>query len=210
MNIHSVMAKRSVRRSRMAPPARPVETGKRQAILDAALDLFAERGFHGTAVPLVAERAGVGAGTVYRYFASKEALVNELFQLWKHELGRTLLYEFPVAAPMRAQFREVWTRLHGFAAVHPKAVAFLELHHHRDYLDARSRAVEDAVLLPLFQFVGSAQQRGDIKRIAPEVLMAMVYGTFAALVRASWEKRVTLTPELLDEAEETLWKAIRA
>src|SRR5258706_8131639 len=182
MNIHSVMTRRSISHKRIAPPAVPLEVGKRQAILDAALDLFAARGFHGTAVPLVAERAGVGAGTVYRYFASKEALVNDLFQFWKHELGRALLYEFPLAAPMRTQFHEVWTRMHRFAAVHPKAVAFLELHHHRDYLDARSRAVEDAVLLPLFQFVMSAQERGDIQPIAPEVLMAMVYGTFTALL----------------------------
>jgi TetR/AcrR family transcriptional regulator, repressor of fatR-cypB operon len=210
MNIHSVMARRSVPHKQVVPPAVPVETGKRQAILDAALDLFAERGFHGTAVPLVAERAGVGAGTVYRYFDSKEALVNELFQFWKHELGRALLYEFPVGAPMQEQFHEVWTRLHRFAAVHPKAVAFLELHHHRDYLDARSRAVEDAVLLPLYQFVGSAQERGDIKPVPAEVLMAMVYGTFTALLRASSEKRLTLTPALLDAAETALWEAIRA
>jgi len=146
---------------------------------------------------------------VYRYFESKEALVNELFQFWKHELGRALLYEFPVGAHMRQQFHEVWTRLHRFALVHPKAVAFLELHHHRDYLDARSRAVEDAVLLPLFQFVLTAQEQGSIKPIQPEVLMAMVYGTFTALLRASWEKRITLTQAVLDEAEKALWEAIR-
>jgi TetR/AcrR family transcriptional regulator, repressor of fatR-cypB operon len=191
------------------PPAVPVEAPKRQAILDAALDLFAERGFHGTAVPLVAQRAGVGAGTVYRYFASKEALVNELFQFWKHELGRTLLTDFPLTAGMRQQFHEVWRRISQFAAVHPKAVAFLELHHHRDYLDARSRAVEEAVLLPLFQFVLTAQEKRSIKPVQPEILMAMVYGTFTALLRASWEKRLTLTPAVLDEAENTLWEAIR-
>jgi AcrR family transcriptional regulator len=208
MNIHSVMARRSLKHSRLPPPAVPVDTGKRQAILDAALDLFAERGFHGTAVPLVAERAGVGAGTVYRYFASKEALVNELFQFWKHELGRALLYDFPIQAEMREQFHEVWLRLNRFAAVHPKAVAFLELHHHRDYLDARSRAVEDAVLLPLYQFVLSAQERGSLKPIRPEVLMAMVYGTFTGLLRAATEKKLPLTPALLDEAEAALWEAI--
>jgi TetR/AcrR family transcriptional regulator, repressor of fatR-cypB operon len=53
-------------------------TGKREAILNAALQLFTEFGFHGTAMPQVAERAGVGAGTIYRYFTSKEALVNTL------------------------------------------------------------------------------------------------------------------------------------
>ena len=36
--------------------------GKREAILNAALRLFTERGFHGTAMPLVAELAEVGAG----------------------------------------------------------------------------------------------------------------------------------------------------
>ena len=46
---------------------------KREAVLGAALELFVERGFHGTTVPEIAERAGVGAGTIYRHFASKEA-----------------------------------------------------------------------------------------------------------------------------------------
>ena len=44
-------------------------------IISAALKLFAERGFHGTAVPEVAKEAGVGAGTIYRYFEHKEALM---------------------------------------------------------------------------------------------------------------------------------------
>jgi AcrR family transcriptional regulator len=44
---------------------------KRDAILDAALELFAEFGFYGTAVPQVAEKAKVGAGTIDRYFENK-------------------------------------------------------------------------------------------------------------------------------------------
>ena len=51
---------------------------KRRRILDAALGLFAERGFHGTAVPLVAGRAEVGAGTIYRFFESKEEIALAL------------------------------------------------------------------------------------------------------------------------------------
>ena len=182
---------------------------KRQAILDAALDLFAERGFHGTAVPLVADRAGVGAGTVYRYFDSKEALVNELFQFWKQLLGRALLEDFPLNKGTRAQFHEIWKRLFEFAALHPKAVAFLELHHHRDYLDARSRAVESALLTPLKAFVLDAQKQKTLRPTTPEVLMAMVYGTFTALLRASAEKHITLSQALLDEAENALWDAVR-
>src|SRR5262245_37923422 len=52
--------------------ARPAE------ILDAALDLFAERGFAATRMDDVAARAGVTKGTVYLYFKTKEELFKAL------------------------------------------------------------------------------------------------------------------------------------
>ena len=69
-----------------ATAAASSKTDKRGAILEAALSLFVERGFHGTAVPALADRAGVGAGTIYRYFKNKEGLVNELYREWKSAL----------------------------------------------------------------------------------------------------------------------------
>jgi AcrR family transcriptional regulator len=49
-----------------------------QEILDAALDLFAERGFAATRMDDVAARAGVTKGTVYLYFKSKDELFKAL------------------------------------------------------------------------------------------------------------------------------------
>lgn len=47
---------------------------KRRAILQQAIRTFAELGFRGSDVQVIADRAGVGKGTVYRYFRSKEDL----------------------------------------------------------------------------------------------------------------------------------------
>ncbi len=55
------------------------KSDKRCAIVRATLDLVAEQGFHGAPMALVAERAGVAAGTIYRYFESKDVLINEVF-----------------------------------------------------------------------------------------------------------------------------------
>jgi len=41
---------------------------KREEIMQAALELIAEHGFHGAPMAMIAEKAGVGAGTIYRYF----------------------------------------------------------------------------------------------------------------------------------------------
>ena len=69
---------------------------KREAILQAALELFVERGFYGTAVPEIADRASVGAGTIYRYFESKEALVNAIYRQEKLRFGHLGEAEYEV------------------------------------------------------------------------------------------------------------------
>ncbi len=205
MNIHSAM--RAARR-RNAPRKR-VEESPRQAILDAACELFADRGFNGTAVPLVAELAGVGAGTVYRYFDSKEALVNALYQFWKERFGRTLMDGFPFQAPVRDQFRFFWRKIDEFARKHARAFAFLELHYHSAYLDAKSRRLEIEILGPIKAFIEDAQRSGVLKDLPAELIMALVYGSFVGLVRASWAGYLALTPEVLDAAEASVWDAIR-
>jgi AcrR family transcriptional regulator len=53
---------------------------RRQAILDAALAIFAERGFDAARLDDVAARAGVAKGTLYLYFHDKEALFEELIR----------------------------------------------------------------------------------------------------------------------------------
>src|SRR3954451_9947949 len=76
MNIHSVMAvNAAVARKTDAPPG-----PKRDAILRAAIDVFAERGYFNAQVADVARAAGVAAGTVYLYFKSKDDLLISIFE----------------------------------------------------------------------------------------------------------------------------------
>jgi AcrR family transcriptional regulator len=182
---------------------------KREAILDAALELFAAKGYHGTTVPEVADRAMVGAGTVYRYFENKEALVNALYQKWKTELGRMLMRDFPYDQPIRSQFHELWRRVTQFATQHGRALDFLELHHHGDYLDAKSLSVEKEMLVPVHAFAQHAQQQQMIKLVQPEILGALVWGAFMGLVSAARKGLVELNKKTLDVAEECMWEAIR-
>jgi TetR/AcrR family transcriptional regulator, fatty acid metabolism regulator protein len=77
MNIHSVMpAPAAGRRARPEPLPGP----KRDAILRAAIDVFADRGYFNAQVADVARVAGVAAGTVYLYFRSKDDLLISIFE----------------------------------------------------------------------------------------------------------------------------------
>jgi AcrR family transcriptional regulator len=63
----------------MASAPRSNGVDKRRLILDAAIRVFAERGFHHCRVSDVADEAGVAYGLVYHYFGSKEEILNQVF-----------------------------------------------------------------------------------------------------------------------------------
>lgn len=184
-------------------------TDKREAILDAALALFAERGFYGTSVPDIAQLAGVGAGTIYRYFENKKALVNTLYQIHKAALGKALLKDFTSEAPPRASFHRFWHAAMAFAQESPRAFQFLELHHHAPYLDKKSRDLEAQLLELADTFVATATGHLIFKDLAPGVLLAIVWGAFRGVVRGACEGRLELTDKTISQAEECVWEAIR-
>jgi AcrR family transcriptional regulator len=74
--------------------ARPDLRGKREReILEAAAAVFAQRGFRTARVAEVAERAGIGKGTVYEYFRSKEDLFIRLFDWYMEQAFASMLGE---------------------------------------------------------------------------------------------------------------------
>ena len=92
-------------------PARPARTARkrrspaaearRAAILAAALEEFTARGYEGARLDDVAKRAGIAKGTIYLYFADKEALFQELVRSMVHPVLGTLEKMREVDIPAR-------------------------------------------------------------------------------------------------------------
>ena len=216
MNIHSLAMTTPTKTStKAAEPAarashRAIVSDKRDAIMTAALELFVERGFFGTAVPEIADKAGVGAGTIYRYFESKEALVNALYRQEKQRFAERVIHDFPTTTIARELFRTMWMRMAKFAVENPEPFIFLELHHHASYLDDESRALEARMLDLFTNVVTAAQARGELKAGPPRLLMGLVMGAFVGVIRSCVEIDQSLDSADWKLAEQCVWEAIRA
>jgi TetR/AcrR family transcriptional regulator, fatty acid metabolism regulator protein len=104
MNIHSVTLAAISRRDSAPGP-------KRDAILRAAIDVFAERGFFSAQVADVARAAGVAAGTVYLYFKNKDDLLVSIFD-------RSMRGAIAEGRSMAGDVPDPRERLRRFAALH--------------------------------------------------------------------------------------------
>ncbi len=192
---------------------RPLVDDKRRRILDAALRVFAAKGYHGTTVPDVADATGVGTGTLYRYFEHKEALVNEVYRDAKQRLRAALLDGVDVPQlghPESAEhwFHELWRRLGAFARAEPEAFRFLEMQDHVEYLDAKSRELEMAVLAPLW-FAGKRLHARAAHAPAPvDVLIALLWGAFVGVIKANRLGYLPLDDKRLAQAGQACWRMI--
>lgn len=197
MNIHSVSAKRAPR------------ADMPQLLLDTAIELFAERTYEGTQVPAVAERAGVGVGSIYRHYPGKEALGNAAFQHAKGAMLDTLaqaLAEGGPTASSREEFGRFWRGFARFAEARPAAFAFLEHQQHDTFLAPESQALTARVAALSADFIGRGQQRGEIRAGDAEQLVAMAVGAFAGLVKHLGPGGIArLSPDDLTRAEDAVW-----
>ncbi len=92
------------------PPQSESSTDRREQILGAAMVCFAKRGFHQTSMHHIAEAAGISVGLIYRYFASKEAVIGALAEEHKTELAQLL--ERARSAPTLLESLEILLTAH--------------------------------------------------------------------------------------------------
>ncbi len=77
-------------RPRGRPPQEGLAELRKSQIIEAAFEVFTEQGFQATTVASIAKRAGIGQGTVYRYFDSKIEILREVFDYTVQNVFATL------------------------------------------------------------------------------------------------------------------------
>jgi TetR/AcrR family transcriptional regulator, repressor of fatR-cypB operon len=182
---------------------------KRAAIETAALELFVERGFHGTTVPEIARRAGVGTGTLYLYHCSKDKLLNHLYQQWQHATLARLTSAARGARTPRETFSAYWHSFVRFTHEHPTAFWFHVQFESSPYISEETRRLEIESKRPLEALFEDGAARQVFKPLPIPVLVAAAKGLFTELKRLEASRGLVLTPALWKSAEEMAWEAIR-
>ena len=181
---------------------------KRTAILQATLEMITELGFHGTAMSKLADRAGVGAGTIYRYFKNKEDLINILFRELKKDMDEATFEGYSDSLPIKLQFKLVWKNVLLYYIQHPKIFKFIEQHYYSPFIDEETKKERTQLHQPITAFFEQFKQTKLIKNLPIDVLYALVYGPIVSLAKFHLEADLVLEDVVLDRTMEACWEAI--
>lgn len=189
-----------------------VKCEKRDEILRAALELIAEHGFHGAPMALIAERAGVGAGTIYRYFENKDVLIIELFREIEGKIKECILTGYSSESPIRERFLHLNKRLYRYFIDFPLHFRYVEQYHNSPYGVAcrRDKILGETdnqdVFLKLFED-GLAQR--VLKDLPLLILFSLAFGPMTFAVRDHIFGFFELNDTLIEQITEACWDGIK-
>ena len=184
-------------------------TDKRDDILKATLQLISQQGFHGTPMSMVAKQAGVGAGTIYRYFESKETLINELFLEVKRDISQAMLEGVNLQASVEEIFRQVWLNTFNYCLRNPAEMLFLEQFHNSPFQTPESEAAMLEYLAPLVSVIQAAVESGQIKALPFQMLTIFAYDVTVAHAKRHLSGVLEMDQANLELAVQACWDAIR-
>jgi len=185
---------------------------KRDEIVRAALELIAENGFHGAPMAMIADKAGVGAGTIYRYFENKDVLINELYRELELRLYDVLMKGYSPEKPVRERFVHLGTTILRYCITNPLDFRYLEQFHNSPYGVVHRRdklfgnSNQKDIYRELFE-EGVALK--VIKQLPLVVLFALAFGPLITVARDHILGFVRLDDRLITQTIEACWDGLK-
>jgi AcrR family transcriptional regulator len=187
-------------------------TDKRGEIIRASLELIAEHGFHGAPMSMIAEQAGVAAGTIYCYFENKDALITNIYRDIDERIYAVIIDGYEPKKPIRERFHHLFTSLLRHFISKPFDFKYLEQFHNSPYgvavrRDIILRKSGDCYVYRELLEEGVSQQ--VIKNLPMVILFALAFGPLKAVARDHILGFITLDDALIDRVMEASWDGIR-
>lgn len=183
---------------------------KREQILEATADLIAEHGLQDCPMAKVAHHAGCGAGTIYRYFSTKDELVQQLYLHLNEKMARHCLQGLETHDSIRNRFDHFWGNFYQYLRAHPREVCLLDQLWASPAIcvELREQGMQ-TMHLEITALLNSGKEAGLIKPLADELLLTMTFGSLFMLLKKQLQKPDLFTePVMLQDLLNMCWDAI--
>jgi len=175
--------------------ARPKSEDKRNAILEAATRVFAERGLADAPTSEISKQAGVAEGTLFTYFKTKDDLINALYREIKLELADAMMSGFPRKTSVRNRLRHVWDGFVNWGVANPQQRKVLAQLQVSGMLSKESFEAGSAPFVEMQDMIRDATEQHILRAELPIELISKV---LAALAEATMDL-IVLKPALANK-----------
>ncbi len=181
---------------------------KEQKIMDAALKLFVERGFHGTSTAEIARTADVATGTLFHYFKTKEELINRLYLYTKENMYAEITAHFKYKSSLKETLKGLWLNFINFSMGEPEKFQFILTFHTSPFITSLTQEQLETQADDLQEIYEKGIQDREIKEVPFELILEYFWGNIVSTISYFNKYPDKLGEENLDKAFELFWDGI--
>lgn len=183
---------------------------KRELIINAALKLFVDHGFHGTATSKIAQEAGVANGTLFQYFKTKDELIVSLYIHFKEELSGYIARNTAENKGIKEKIKTQILSSLFWALDHPTKFRFIQQFQTSPYISQVGQEEINKQIEPHLQLIQTAIKQGIIKPIPVDLVYALMINQVFGLYQFISSKKLSKTKqqETIETTFEMLWNML--
>ena len=188
--------------------ARPKSEDKRNAILDAATRVFAERGLTAAPTSEISKEAGVAEGTLFTYFKTKDDLMNALYREIKLELADAMMSGFPRKKSVRTRLQHVWDGYVNWGLTNPEQRKVLAQLLVSGMLSKASIEAGSAPFVEMQNMIRNAMGQHILRADLPTELISKMMGAVAEATMDLIVSKPAMAKKYRDGGFEIYWAGI--
>lgn len=182
---------------------------KRNALIDATIQLVNNSGFHATPMSKIAKMANVSPATIYLYFDNKQDLVNKTYIQVKEAYTKYAFETYSKEMSVEEGFENIWKRIANFKLKKVKNALFLAQCDNSPIIDEASRDEGIKHLQPLLTLWEKGKKEGIIKPISDYLLYAYSINPLSFLMINQKKGVFQLDNSHIEDAYNCAWNSIR-
>lgn len=183
---------------------------KRTQILNAAESILAQHGFYAFSMHHLAETAGVAAGTIYRYFENKEALMDALQAFIRKEAANDVFTGWEDSFTVKQKYGLMWNNVFNAVLANPKRLIVIEMLHCVPNINqAKITLLDDIAFKRLIDFYQQGVTTARFLDWQLLALMAVSFDTSINLAKRIIRNELTFDQHELDQVREASWAIIQ-
>jgi AcrR family transcriptional regulator len=180
---------------------------KKELIINAALNLFVENGFHGTATSKIAKEAGVANGTLFHHYKTKDELILALYLDINTRLTEYIQTNASKDKSFELTFKSLFTNTLEWAQEHPQEFYFIQQFHNSPFLSLVSREELMRQTKPHLEMIDDGIKNKVLKPLPSEFLLSLInshiYGINQYMSKADLSSQKQ--KQLIHDASEIMW-----
>ena len=190
---------------------RPLDPSKQEKIIRAVFTITGRLGLAGINMTGISKEAGVGVGSLYTYFESKEEVIQAAYSLLEHEMTDVLYHGLKPDSTIKESIKSIFINTLNYRLKHYNETVFMDQYRQSNYIqlnfDKQIKEFEEQNK-PLYDLLKKGQAEGVILKTDYLSIISFISNAIRSCASCISQKLAPMNKQTIEDGFLMMWKGI--